>query len=72
MGVGPEGACGGVSGGGDSWAHSTAAATRASATETEERTLFMAAGWYHAVSAAALRAPADAPDVTGPQGRRRW
>ena len=48
MGVGPDGACGGSSGGGDSWAHSTAAATRASASETGARTLIMAAGWYHA------------------------
>ena len=48
MGVGPDGACGGVSGGGDSWAHSTAAATRASASETGARTLIMAAGWYRA------------------------
>ena len=48
MGVGPDGACGGSSGGGDSWAHSTAAATRASASETGARTLIMAAGWYDA------------------------
>jgi hypothetical protein len=47
MGVGPDGACGGVSGGGDSWAHSTAAATKASAIETGARTLVISAGWYH-------------------------
>jgi len=51
MGVGPDGACGGSSGGGDSCAHDTAAATRASASETGARTLVMAAGWYHAADA---------------------
>src|SRR5687768_10366314 len=39
MGVGPDAACGGVSGGGDSCAHSTAAVTRASAIETGARCL---------------------------------
>jgi hypothetical protein len=43
MGVGPDGGCGGSSDGGDSWAHDTAAALRASASETEARTLIMAA-----------------------------
>ena len=37
MGVGPDGACGGVSGGGDSWAHSAATVMAASASETEAR-----------------------------------
>ena len=46
MGVGPDGACGGSSGGGESWADNTAATARASASETEARTLIMAAGWY--------------------------
>jgi hypothetical protein len=48
MGVGPDGACGAISGGGDSCAHSTAEAPRASASETGARILAMAAGWYHA------------------------
>jgi putative acetyltransferase len=48
MGVGPDGACGGVSGGGDSWAHSNAATTKASASETDARILVMAGGSYHA------------------------
>jgi hypothetical protein len=48
MGVGPDGACGGASGGGDSWAQSTAAATKASASDPGARILIMAAGWYHA------------------------
>src|SRR6187549_1891645 len=50
MGVGPDGGCGGSSGGGESWAHSTAAAARASASETGAMILGMAAGWYHAAT----------------------
>lgn len=56
MGVGPDGACGGSSGGGDSWAHSTAVTTSTSANETATRTLVMAGESYHAADApAALR-----------------
>ena len=50
MGVGPDGGCGGSSGGGESWAHSTAAAARTSASETGAMILGMAAGWYHAAT----------------------
>jgi hypothetical protein len=54
MGVGPDGACGGSNGGGDSCAHNTAAATRVSASEAGARTL-MAAGWYHAAESRRVR-----------------
>jgi len=48
MGVGPDAACGGVSGGGDSCAHNAAAATSAITSEAGASILVIAAGCYHA------------------------
>src|SRR5262245_54705147 len=49
MGVGPDGACGGSSGGGDSCPHSTDTAARESASAAGRTILVMAGGCYHAV-----------------------
>src|SRR5678815_6144367 len=42
MGVGPDGACGGRSGGGESWPHRAATARRGSKSDAGTRTLVMA------------------------------
>jgi hypothetical protein len=69
MGVGPDGACGGMIGAGDSWSHSTATTTRTWTSDTEVKSLRMAGGSYHAAAVTVYHA-SEEPDIEVFEPRR--